>query len=82
MIRRPTRTIVDIEAQETMSMKEDKRAQPKSFVVELLSNGLLAVKWTAGGEVPALLKGSYTSRAKAEQAADSYLLKTHASPKS
>lgn len=76
-IRKPTKTIFDIEAAEKHP-KEDKRAQPKTFVTERQNNGLYTIKLTAGGEIPALLKGTYTSGARAEQALQSFLLSKHA----
>lgn len=76
-IRKPTKTIFDVEAAE-QNPTDDKRAKPKVFVTERQENGLYTIKFTAGGEVPALLKGNYTSSARAEQAVQSFLLSKHA----
>lgn len=64
MIRRPAFSIMDVEDTE----KKDKRVLPKEFVSVRSSNGLYSVRLTAGGEVPDVLKGVFTSSARAETA--------------
>lgn len=76
MIRKPTRTIFEVEAAGEQKPVVDKRTELKEFVCVMQSNGLYSVKFTAGGEVPAVLRGHYTTGARAEQAAQAYLL-TH-----
>ena len=76
-IRKPAKSVFDVEAEEKQP-KEDKRIQAKEFVAERQPNGLYAIKLTAGGEAPDVLKGFYTTGGRAEQAARSYLLSKHA----
>ncbi len=68
-MRQPTKTIDQIETElEKKEVKKEKRDDPKELVIEKLSNGLHRVRFTAGGEVPDTLKGTWTSRVKAQQA--------------
>lgn len=76
MIRKPTRTIFEVETAGEQKPVVDKRTEMKEFVCTRQPNGLYSVKFTAGGEVPDSLKGLFTSGSRAEQAAQAYLL-TH-----
>lgn len=71
MIRTPTKTIADVE--QNVAAKPDMREQAKELVAERASNGLYLLRFTAGGELPDVLKGYWTSKAKADQEATSYL---------
>lgn len=82
-MRKPAKTISDVEKDETFIFGErdakkaepeveDKRSAPKEFVVERDPTGLYRVKYTAGGEVPVLLKGRFTSINKAQEAINNH----------
>jgi len=54
--------------------KEDKRTAPKELeVIRDESTALYSVRYTAGGELPKELHGSWTSGARAKAAVDNYL---------
>lgn len=82
MARKPVLSITEIETGVASPKKEHARELPKEFVATRQPNGLYMLSFTAGGEVPALLKGHFTSGVKAEQMAKSYLLSKRASPTS
>lgn len=83
MIRKPVFNIAEIEAAAQPTKKEvDKRTEDKEFIAKKQANGFYTIEWTSGGEVPAVLKGFYTSSTKAEQMAKAYLLNRHATPAS
>ena len=71
MIRRPAKTIGDVE--KDMDKAMDKRKQDKEFYAERQSNGLYFLKLTAGGEVPRELSGVFTTASRAEAAAAAYV---------
>lgn len=66
------------DADEEFTFKEqdaketDKRSAPKNLEVVRGQDGLYRVAWTAGGEVPDLLKGRWTTTARALEAINAY----------
>ena len=78
-VRKPAQTLFQIEAAEEAV---DKRTQPKEFRTERDSYGLYVVKLSAGGEVPALLSGKFTSASRAETAINEYKARRDASASS
>lgn len=52
--------------------KQDKRSAPKEFEIERDETGLYTIKYSAGGETPAVLKGRWTSIWRANEAIDNY----------
>lgn len=67
------KTIAQVEAK--LDEEVDKRAEPKTLESERLHNGLWRAKWTAGGNVPDILKSAYTSKVRCDQAIAIYLSK-------
>lgn len=66
-MRKPVKTIDQIEKEETEVEKEDGRGKtPRELVVERAPNGLYFIAWTGGGEVHDSLKGRYTSSVRAQ----------------
>lgn len=61
--RPDVKTLDQVDA-ELNKKPEDKRTSPKEMEVERTPDGLYQVRWTAGGEVPDLLKGRWTSYAR------------------
>lgn len=72
MKRAPAKTLAQIEAG-LDDAPVDKREAPKELVVERLPDGMYSVKWTAGGELPDVLKGRWTNLARASIAIDNFL---------
>ena len=69
MIRKQAKTVEQVE--NAGQPQEGKRDAPKEFVIERNpSSGLYAIKYTAGGEVPDMLKGSWTNLHRAQAAID------------
>jgi hypothetical protein len=82
-IRQPVKSLFDVERderEERLDTVEDKRKESKAFVVNRMPNGLYVISFTAGGEVPSVLKGSFTSGVKAQEAAATYLTNRNAAP--
>lgn len=77
-IRKPVFSITEIETGVEAPKKEDKRELPKVFVTRKQANGFYTIQLTAGGEVPNMLKGFYTTGVKAEQAARAFVLNDRA----
>lgn len=81
MTRKPGKTIADMESDFIFREKdakqeqpvEDKRKATKEFVVDRSDTGLYFIKYSAGGEVPDALKGSWTNIARAQSAIESHL---------
>jgi hypothetical protein len=73
-MRKPSKSISNVEEAEKQP-KVDKRVEGKSFIAKREDNGLYSIRLTAGGEVPDVLKGYFTSGVKASQAAEAYLLR-------
>ena len=73
-MRKPAKSIADVEAADA-APKVDKRVEGKSFIAKREDNGLYSIKLTAGGEVPDVLKGFFTSGIRADQAMEAYLLR-------
>ena len=77
MARKPVFSIIDLEDADKKDEKVstvDKRTEEKEFYTERTGNGLYIVKLTAGGEVPGVLKGAYTSGNRALVAISAYLM--------
>lgn len=80
-MRKPAKTIDQVEAEETFIFREvdankpaaeDKRKAPKEFEIVRVG-GLYRIKYTAGGEVPDELKGAFTNIYRAQDAIDNVL---------
>lgn len=75
MVRKPVFNITELEEVKKLpEVKVDKRLEGKEFVAKKQYNGFYSIMFTAGGEVPDVLKGFYTTGMKAEQAVKAYLL--------
>lgn len=70
MTRQAVKTIEQIE--EELEPVKDKRKELKDFEVFRVPEGLYVIKFNAGGEVPDVLKGRWTSMVKAEAAIENY----------
>lgn len=71
MPRPESKTLSEVE-QDLEVKTEDKRSAKKDYEVTLLPEGLFHIRFSAGGEVPDILKGRWTSIARAQTAIDSY----------
>lgn len=82
MTRRPSLSIDQVEKLEKSNTlfvedeadqpKVDKRKEPKEFEIKHVG-GLYTIKLTAGGELPDILKGMWTTSTKAADAIASYI---------
>lgn len=73
MPRQESKTLSDVEAE--LDVKpEDKRTAKKEFEIERLPEGLYSIRFSAGGEVPDVLKGRFTSSIRAEAMIANYKL--------
>jgi hypothetical protein len=68
MKREPAKTLKQIEDELNAGTATDKRTEEKQLVVERQPDGMYIVKWTAGGELPDILKGKWTNLARATTA--------------
>lgn len=59
--RKDVKTLADVEQELAPQPTLEKRDAPKSLVVEREEEGLYIIKYTAGGEVPDVCKGKFTS---------------------
>lgn len=77
MPRTPSKTLEEVEQELSQQAAPDaaqgKRDAPKELIVIRRPVGLYAIAFTAGGEVPDALKGSFTSSVRAQQAIDWHL---------
>ena len=83
MTRKPSLTIDQIEQLEKKGgqapelfaeeAKKDKREEPKEFLFERHPDSLWSVKLSAGGRLPDVLSGRWTSLKKAEEAVACYI---------
>lgn len=87
MSRAKNKSIDQIEAEETFTFrtrdakepesedapKQDKRTEPKEFLLARDQTGLYYIKLSAGGEVPDVLKGRFTNIVRAQAAIDNVL---------
>jgi hypothetical protein len=72
MIRKPVKTIEQIEADQEKPV-EDKRKADKELVIDMEDIGLYRIIYQpAGGEVPDELKGRFTQMRFAQAAIDNY----------
>jgi hypothetical protein len=73
MAREIVKSIEDVEKE--LAEKEnqvDKRTEEKEFVINREDEGLYSIGYTAGGEVPDVLKGKWTNIRIAEAAIKDY----------
>ncbi len=76
MPRQISKTFEQIEAEQALAEQtatSGKRDDPKKLVVVRQPIGLYAIAFTAGGEVPDALKGTFTSTVRAQTAIDLHL---------
>lgn len=71
MVRQATKSLDQVE--QTLDVKqEDKRKETKELEIRRAPDGLYYVAFTAGGEVPDMLKGKWTGFARAQAAIENY----------
>lgn len=79
MTRKASKSIDQIEKDDSFIFRErnadqpDRRKESKEFVIVRDHTGLCFIKYTAGGEVPAVLKGRWTSMQRAQEAIQNYV---------
>lgn len=59
--RKDVKTLADIEEELAPVPTGEKRDAPKALVVDREEEGLYYIRYTAGGEVPDVCKGKFTS---------------------
>lgn len=83
MVRKPSLSIDQVERLEKSGVfmdkdedetpKKDKREEPKEFTIHRRPDSLWVIKLSAGGRLPDILSGAFTTPRKAQEFIDSYI---------
>ena len=73
MARQAAKSLDQVERElEEASQSNEKRDEPKELTFSREASGLYRIRYTAGGEVPDVLKGLYTNVRRVHDAIENY----------